>query len=68
MKIYRTVAGEELDLICFQHYGYSRGSTEAVLRVNYRLSECLPILPGGLDIILPDLIEPHAKPIVRLWN
>jgi phage tail protein X len=67
--LYTTRAGDMLDLICWRHYGFHAGTAEAVLSVNYGLSGRPPVLPPGLTIILPDLLQPHATPpAVRLWE
>ncbi len=66
-KIYKTIDGDELDKICFDYYGYSNGSVEAVLAANRDLARDLPILNAGINIILPDLAEP-VKTTVKLWD
>jgi len=67
MRIYTCKAGDELDSICHREYGFSRGSTEAVMRLNPKLANSLPILPEGLEIILPDF-EARESEVVRLWS
>tara|TARA_X000001036_G_scaffold87055_1_gene79126 strand:- start:2625 stop:2831 length:207 start_codon:yes stop_codon:yes gene_type:complete len=66
-KIYRTIDGDELDQICFEYYGYSNGSVEAVLFANKDLAKKLPFLEAGINITLPDLAQP-VKNTVRLWD
>jgi len=67
MRIYTCKDGDELDLICHREYGFSRGSTEAVMRLNPKLANSLPILPEGLEIILPNF-EARESEVVRLWS
>jgi len=64
---YRTVEGEKLDVICWQHYGSLNGTVEAVLEANYGLAEYDHFLPHGLTIVLPDITPPTKEP-VRLWD
>lgn len=63
--------GDELDMICREYYGYSRGSVEAVLadERNRELALKLPILMDGDAVYLPDL-APQARDYqgVRLWD
>ena len=63
--------GDELDSICKDVYGYSRGSTEAVLAHDYNreLAEKLPILEVGDEIYLPDLAPPTRENTTStLWG
>lgn len=70
--IYTTKMGDMVDLICFRHYGYTDGSTEAVLAANPGLSAMDPVLGSGVEIALPDLGAPEDKPseieTVKLWD
>lgn len=67
--IYTTRALDELDRICFDFYGGTQGSVEAVLRVNPNLADLLPILPPGLKILLPDLPTPvGTATLLRFWE
>jgi phage tail protein X len=54
---YTAKDGDEVDAICKDVYGYSRGSFEAVLAHEYNreLAEKLPILDAGDQVYLPDL-------------
>jgi len=69
-QTYLTQQGDELDEICFRFYGYSRGSTEAVLALeaNRELALLLPILPEGIEITLPTLTPPPPEPRLKLWS
>ncbi|MDQ3233612.1 MAG: tail protein X [Pseudobdellovibrionaceae bacterium] len=63
-RIYELRDGDELDLICFEHYGFSRGSVEAVLKANpdkLGLFDDLgrvQTLEKPESILLPDVPEP----------
>ena len=66
---YRTIAGDMLDAICYQHYGGTKGYVEAVLEANPGLAKESPLLPAGLIIMLPDLPTlPQQLSVVRLWD
>ncbi|MCB1520936.1 MAG: tail protein X [Hyphomicrobiaceae bacterium] len=69
-KRYETRDGDMLDDIAFRHYGYHRGTVEAILEANRDLSAHPPMLPGGLVIVLPDLpsVAERAPKTVRLWD
>ncbi|MDQ3235305.1 MAG: tail protein X [Pseudobdellovibrionaceae bacterium] len=74
-QIYELKDDDEIDLICFHQYGFSRGSVEAVLAAN-------PSQLGLFDdfgraarlekretILLPDIPEPtRIKTPQRLFN
>jgi phage tail protein X len=67
--------GDEIDLICFEHYGFCRGSVEAVLRANsdkIHLFDDLgrvTALERPESIILPDIPEPVSiRAPQRLFN
>jgi phage tail protein X len=68
-KIITTKAGDMIDLIAYQNYGYRPGSIEVVLEANPGLCEHPPILPSGLVLTIPDLPASagHVSPI-RLWD
>lgn len=67
---YITVQGDQLDWICWKHYGSPRnGAVEAVLEANTGLSAYGPKLPAGVTIILPDLAAPaQEEEVIRLWD
>lgn len=67
---YTTKAGDMLDLVCFDHYGYSSGAVEQVLAYvkNYRLSDQLEELPAGVTIYLPQLDAPKDASLPRIWD
>lgn len=63
----RTIGGEMLDAITHKHYKGRAGATEAVLDANPGLARIGPVLPAGVEIVLPDL--PEAKPQeIKLWD
>ena len=66
-NIYRTIQNDELDLICFQYYGFTSGSVEAVLAANRDLAKELPLLKDGLEITLPEIEKPVTT-VKRLWD
>lgn len=68
---YRTIGGETVDSICHSHYG-STDEVETVLAANPGLSAHGPVLPVGLDVVLPDLRQPEPTVALRsatkLWD
>ncbi len=68
MARYRTSDGDELDWICWRHYGRTAGAVEAVLEANPGLADRGPVLPAGIEIELPDLPEPERQTLPRLWG
>lgn len=66
MAVYRTIDGDVIDAICKAHYGSEQHVT-AVYEANPGLARLGPVLPKGLEIILPEI---DANPVVtlkRLW-
>ncbi len=66
--VVHTRQGDTIDLICYQHYGYTAGVTEAVMRANPDLCELGPVLPVGTAVYLPAFQPAASKPAVQLWN
>jgi len=66
-ETYITVERDRLDTICYRHYGHLRGTVEAVLKENPRLSEYVGgWMPAGVVIRLPVLASPKVARI-NLW-
>lgn len=63
---YRTSNGDTLDLICYQHYG-CEGAITDVLNANQNIAEHGPILPSGIEIILP-VVSAKVEETVSLWD
>lgn len=68
MITYTTKDGDVLDDICYVYYGHLTGTVEKVMQVNYRLSQYGPILPAGINIVLPEIKTKSSKDIVRMWK
>ena len=68
---YTAKDGDQLDAICKDIYGYSKGSTEAVLshESNRELARKTPDLQAGDQVYLPDL-PPLESGVtsVNLWD
>ena len=66
---YITRAGDVLDAICLKHYGNSNSERlAAVIEKNYWLREQPPVLPAGLEILLPDMPEQNLKAkAITMW-
>lgn len=74
-RIYELKEGDELDLICFEYYGFCRGAVEAVLKANAdKLSLFDDLgrvqLPETSEsILLPDVPKPlQVTTPKRLFN
>ena len=67
MSTYTTLDGDMTDAICRRHYGRRRGAVEAVLAANPGLAAMGPLLPAGVEILLPDL-PPPGPAVRRLWD
>jgi phage tail protein X len=68
-KTITTKAGDMLDLIAYQNYGYRPGAIEAILEANFGLCEQPPILPAGLRLTIPDLPANTGRVSpIRLWD
>lgn len=63
----KTIGGEMVDAIAHKHYGARPGAAESVLSANPGLAKIGPVLPAGVEIVLPDL--PEVKPQeIKLWD
>lgn len=68
-KIYVTSDGDTADLIAWNYYGTRAGRTvELLLEANRGLADRGPLLPAGIEVILPDLPTPATQQGVRLWD
>lgn len=67
---YVTAQNDELDLICYRYYGYTRGTVEAVLLANRDLADRMPFIEEGVTIVLPDITAeaPSTPTAIRLWS
>lgn len=68
-EIYTTRQGETVDIACWNHYGRTRETVEAVLLANPDLSLLDVILPIGTPILMPDInTAPTASSLISLWE
>ena len=68
MTIYISKDGETLDYIVWRHYGKPDGILEQVLTQNRQLAKYGAILPAGIKITLPDIIQDTNKYKIKLWQ
>ena len=69
MRSYRTKDGDTVDRIAWLVYGRQTGGVvEAILEANRGLADLGPVLPAGVDVIIPDAPEAVAVTEVRLWT
>lgn len=66
-QTYKTRSGDVLDEICWRVYGDESRFID-VLAANSALAELGPILPAGIDIVLPDLPAKQTIKTVSLWD
>ncbi|OHV85816.1 MULTISPECIES: tail protein X [Sinorhizobium/Ensifer group] len=62
--------GEMVDEICWRYYPRSQFplSVETVLEANRGLAALGVRLAAGTALTLPDLKQPDATPIIRVWS
>lgn len=70
MQTYLTRAGDVLDAIAFQQYGYCDDSVLAqVIAANDGITAHGAVMPSGLTIVLPDIdAEQASDAAVSLWD
>lgn len=67
MITYRTRQGDMVDAICREHYG-SEDPVEQVHDANPGLAAHGPILPMGLEMVLPEVTVRTVRTPIRLWG
>lgn len=60
--------GDTVDLLCWRHYGRTKGVVEAVYKANPHLCDGDPSLVAGQVVILPDIQQPTQRDIIQLWD
>lgn len=65
--IYTTREGDTVDFIAWRYYG-TGSMTVAMLQANPGLADYGPVLPGGIDLVLPDAEAQDTTEGVRLWD
>lgn len=65
---YSTKEKDMLDYICWQHYGFTSGAVEVILKKNPGLAEYGSFLPAGLKITLPVIEKPLQKSTLKVWE
>lgn len=69
MKSVKTRAGDTVGLLLFKHLGRDDDEAEQVLfDINPGLAKHGPVLPAGIDVIIPDLAPPPVRKVVRAWD
>lgn len=64
-----TAAGDTVDHICWRHYGATANQVvEQVLAANPGLADLGPLLPAGIEVRLPAIIQPGQSKGLRLWD
>ncbi len=67
---YRTKDGDVLDQICTHHYGAGNFDLQDVLEANRELATFGPVLPSGVVLELPAVIQTpdRSDATIRLWS
>lgn len=65
---YRTADGDMIDWICWRRYGRTVGVVERVLEANPGLAARGPVLPAGIEIVLPVVPPPATTRVQRIWS
>ena len=65
---YKTVDGDVLDAIIYKYYERHTEALQAVLDANPHLRSQPPVLPAGLEIIMPELPAETPSGRVNLWD
>ncbi|NVN02953.1 MULTISPECIES: tail protein X [Asaia] len=71
MQTYKTQAGDVLDGVIYQAFGYCNDDALAqVYALNQNLADYGPVFPVGVSIILPDNIQATAPNTgtISLWD
>ncbi len=69
MDTVRASQGDTIDIICYNHYGTTYRTVEAVYDANPGLADMGPILPHGQLINLPALTTTQpVEQAVSLWS
>ena len=64
----RTQQNDTVDSLCWRHYGRTLAVVESVLQANPGLAKLGLVLPQGLEVVMPELAAPAAKPMIQLWD
>lgn len=67
MLVYETIEGDQLDLLCYQKYGFIDGAMQKVLAENPGLSRHGEVLPAGIKIKFPR-IEAQTRKEQKIWG
>jgi phage tail protein X len=66
---YTTKDGDTVDYVVFQYYGHTdKKAVEQVLEANPGLADRGPLLPYGVQITLPALVQAADTKGPRLWT
>jgi phage tail protein X len=66
MTTYQTKAGDTVDYVCWMYYGATAGIVETVLATNSGLADYGPVLPAGINIMLPVVTPSTVQDITIL--
>lgn len=67
-RIYVTKQNDTVDLIAKQEYGEERGTGEIIYDANQHLFNYPTLLPEGVNVFLPDIINQQEDKVQTLWG
>jgi phage tail protein X len=66
---YVTKDGDTADSIAWSYYGTRAGLVvEQLLDANKGLASYGPLLPAGITVTLPDVVQTQVTQVIRLWD
>ena len=69
MKRVKTRAGDTVGVLLYKHLDRDDDVAEqAIFDANPELASYGPILPAGVDVIIPDIAQPQAQKVQRSWD
>ncbi|MFN3456461.1 MAG: tail protein X [Novosphingobium sp.] len=62
--------GETVDEVCWRVLGRTSNVTEQVLELNPGIAALGPRLPGGTELLLPEVAQaaPVSRETIQLWD
>lgn len=69
MQTYITKDGDTADYIAWKYYGnQNAGTVETLIDANKGLADRGPVLPSGVEVLLPIIEQPQTSQGIKLWD